>query len=104
MCWTCAGGCGTCAPRGTGAHTNTFASLLGRLPPTYVIVHHTPPSSNTCCGQAHGIVFNSLLCLNNMPIKRFADWLLRQGLLEEYMGALVSGVPGMLVVKTGRGG
>ena len=39
--------------------------------------------------QAYGITFNSLLCLNNMPIKRFADWLLRRGALAEYMQTLL---------------
>lgn len=33
--------------------------------------------------------FNSLLCLNNMPIKRYADWLLRAGALSDYMALLV---------------
>ena len=35
--------------------------------------------------QVYGISFNQLLCLNNMPIKRFADYLLRQGQLSDYM-------------------
>ena len=35
--------------------------------------------------SAYGITFNSLMCLNNMPIKRFADFLLRNGQLSEYM-------------------
>ncbi|GBF96882.1 Fe-S oxidoreductase [Raphidocelis subcapitata] len=39
--------------------------------------------------EAYGITFNSLLCLNNMPIKRFADWLLRRDALEAYMQALL---------------
>ncbi len=32
--------------------------------------------------QAYGIKFNSLLCLNNMPIKRFADHLARTGAMQ----------------------
>ncbi|EFN56641.1 hypothetical protein CHLNCDRAFT_57533 [Chlorella variabilis] len=36
-----------------------------------------------------GITFNSLLCLNNMPIKRWADHLVKEGKLEEYMALLV---------------
>lgn len=40
--------------------------------------------------QAYGIEFNSLLCLNNMPIKRYADFLIRNGKLSEYMELLVS--------------
>ncbi|KAK9794624.1 hypothetical protein WJX73_000891 [Symbiochloris irregularis] len=41
--------------------------------------------------SAYGIVFNSLLAMNNMPIKRFADYLLRKGELQEYMQTLVQG-------------
>lgn len=29
-------------------------------------------------GEAHGVAFTSLLCLNNMPIKRFADDLIKR--------------------------
>lgn len=39
--------------------------------------------------DAHGIVFSSLLALNNMPIKRFADYLIRNGELDAYMATLV---------------
>lgn len=39
--------------------------------------------------EAHGIEFSSLLALNNLPIKRFADWLLARGELEAYMQLLV---------------
>ena len=35
--------------------------------------------------SAYSIEFNSLLALNNMPIKRFADYLLRRGQLQDYM-------------------
>ena len=38
--------------------------------------------------DAFGIEFSRLLALNNMPIKRFADWLLRRGQLDEYMSLL----------------
>jgi hypothetical protein len=37
----------------------------------------------------YDIEFNSLLCLNNMPIKRYADWLMRNDKLSEYMQLLV---------------
>ena len=40
-------------------------------------------------GEAYGITFNNLLCLNNMPIKRFADQLYSEGNLQEYMQLLV---------------
>jgi radical SAM/Cys-rich protein len=39
--------------------------------------------------EAFGIQFNSLFCLNNMPIKRYVDYLQRQNKLEEYMQVLV---------------
>ena len=35
--------------------------------------------------EASGIVFNSLFGLNNMPIKRYADYLIRRGELQSYM-------------------
>ena len=37
--------------------------------------------------EAFGIEFSRLLCLNNMPIKRYADFLQRRGQLQEYMEA-----------------
>jgi len=40
--------------------------------------------------EAFGITFNSLFCLNNMPIKRYADYLIRKKELESYMQLLVS--------------
>ena len=40
--------------------------------------------------EAHGITFNRLFALNNMPIKRFADYLIKRGQLEEYMSLLAS--------------
>lgn len=38
--------------------------------------------------QHHGIVFDRLLTITNMPIARFGDWLRRAGLLESYMERL----------------
>ncbi len=37
--------------------------------------------------EAFGIEFSQLLCLNNMPIKRYVDYLQRHGQLQEYMEA-----------------
>ena len=37
--------------------------------------------------EAFGIKFSGLLCLNNMPIKRYVDFLQRRGQLQEYMEA-----------------
>mmetsp|Transcript_18915 Transcript_18915/g.57145 ORF Transcript_18915/g.57145 Transcript_18915/m.57145 type:complete len:482 (+) Transcript_18915:194-1639(+) len=39
--------------------------------------------------EAYGIVFSRLFALNNMPIKRYVDHLLRRGKLEDYMQLLV---------------
>jgi radical SAM/Cys-rich protein len=36
----------------------------------------------------HGIVFDRLFTITNMPIARFAQWLERAGLYEEYMERL----------------
>ena len=41
-------------------------------------------------GTEHGIVFDRLLTLTNMPIKRFAHSLEREGALQEYMSLLVA--------------
>jgi radical SAM/Cys-rich protein len=38
--------------------------------------------------EEHGVVFNSLLTITNMPIKRWAAWLRRQGKLDAYMHLL----------------
>jgi len=40
--------------------------------------------------ERHGISFNSLLTITNMPIRRFADQLERQGALAAYMSLLVN--------------
>ena len=40
--------------------------------------------------DAHGVEFSGLLALNNMPIKRFADFLVQRGELDAYMELLVS--------------
>jgi radical SAM/Cys-rich protein len=52
-------------------------------------------------GRHFGIRFNRLLCLTNMPIKRFADALAREGRTAEYQGLLVNHfnpatVPGLM--------
>jgi hypothetical protein len=50
---------------------------------------------NYVCAQEEllenfGIVFNSLFTITNMPIRRFADALYRQGALQDYMNLLVN--------------
>ena len=44
--------------------------------------------------EAFDVSFNSLLCLNNMPIKRYWEYLERRGELEEYMQLLVDSFNG----------
>jgi radical SAM/Cys-rich protein len=39
--------------------------------------------------KEHGITFNRLLCITNMPINRFLDYLLDSGQFETYMDKLV---------------
>ena len=50
------------------------------------------PAYKTELLEAFGIRFTSLLALNNMPIKRFADFLVREGKLTEYMEARSGGM------------
>ncbi len=38
----------------------------------------------------HGVVFNNLFTITNMPIARFLDWLRRSGNFESYMSKLVN--------------
>lgn len=52
-------------------------------------------------GREHGIVFDELFCITNMPIGRFLDFLVTSGKYEEYMRKLVGAfnphaVPGVM--------
>ena len=38
----------------------------------------------------HGVTFDGLFCLNNMPISRFLEWLLDRGTLPEYLERLTA--------------
>lgn len=38
----------------------------------------------------HGVTFDQLLALNNMPMSRFLEWLMEKGQVEEYMERLVN--------------
>jgi radical SAM/Cys-rich protein len=40
--------------------------------------------------QHHGVVFDRLIALNNMPIGRFLEWLLERGQLQAYMESLTA--------------
>lgn len=41
--------------------------------------------------RLHGIEFDALFCLTNMPISRYLEWLMESGNLEPYMERLVNG-------------
>ncbi|MHB8416818.1 MAG: arsenosugar biosynthesis radical SAM (seleno)protein ArsS [Myxococcales bacterium] len=52
-------------------------------------------------GRRHGLIFTRLLTLTNMPIKRFAEALAREGRTEAYLGLLANHfnpatVPGLM--------
>lgn len=40
--------------------------------------------------RLHGIAFDALYCITNMPISRYLDWLIDSGNLERYMERLVT--------------
>jgi radical SAM/Cys-rich protein len=44
----------------------------------------------TALRARHGVVFDQLFCLTNMPISRYLEWLVESQNLERYMTALVS--------------
>jgi hypothetical protein len=54
---------------------------------SHALIHRLKTPTPTT--KAYGIAFSRLLCLNNMPIKRFADYLTRRGELASYMATLV---------------
>lgn len=41
-------------------------------------------------GARHGVVFDQLFCLTNMPISRYLEWLVESDNLDRYMTALVT--------------
>lgn len=58
--------------------------------------YHLPPSQNKLerdykkyLKDNYGVVFNQLFTITNMPIKRFANSLIRDGKLAEYMQLLI---------------
>ncbi|MEX2400595.1 MAG: arsenosugar biosynthesis radical SAM (seleno)protein ArsS [Rhodothermales bacterium] len=38
----------------------------------------------------HGVTFDRLIALNNMPMSRYLEWLMEKGLVEEYLERLVN--------------
>lgn len=82
---------------GLGRHkASTSNTETGRLDLVYNPSGPTlPPSQQGLEDQyrnilqsEHGITFNNLYTITNMPIKRFADDLLQQGQFAAYMGLL----------------
>lgn len=82
---------------GFGHHEPSTSSIgARRLDLVYnPIGHMLPPSQRGLEEQyrnilrsEHGIFFNNLYTITNMPIKRFADDLLQQGQFAAYMGLL----------------
>jgi radical SAM/Cys-rich protein len=41
-------------------------------------------------GRLHGVTFDALYCITNMPISRYLEWLIESGNLEAYMERLVA--------------
>ncbi len=52
--------------------------------------HALEAEYKTILARDHGIVFNRLFCITNMPIGRFLDFLLTSGQFDEYMHKLVT--------------
>ncbi|KAF5829463.1 Fe-S oxidoreductase [Dunaliella salina] len=65
--------------RGFGVFERSIEALKEKLEPAY----------RSELRGAYGIEFTSLLALNNMPIKRFADYLVKSKKLDEYMQLLL---------------
>jgi radical SAM/Cys-rich protein len=72
---------------GSGLELNLVYNPLGAfLPPPQ---EKLEADYKRILGETHGVLFNRLFCLTNMPISRFLDSLLREGRYESYMQVLV---------------
>ena len=72
----------------TGLELNLVYNPLGpSLPPSQAALEADYKAQLL---KQHGIVFNHLLTITNMPISRFRDDLMRRGVLEAYMQKLTS--------------
>jgi radical SAM/Cys-rich protein len=72
---------------GTGLELHLVYNPLGAsLPPCQEMLES---DYRRILGEQYGIVFNNLFCITNMPISRFLDFLLREGLYETYLTRLV---------------
>jgi radical SAM/Cys-rich protein len=101
----------TDAQRGDGVHARSIAALKrlnevgygsGRPDLRLVLVTnpvgaYLPPSQHSIEAEwkrellrLHGIRFDTLYCITNMPISRYLDWLIESSNLERYMDRLVA--------------
>ncbi len=101
---------GTDAQRGRGAYQKSIEALrrlnaagYGKGDPGRVLTLVTNPVGAFLAGsqssleeewkqaleREHGVSFDRLIALNNMPISRYLEWLVEKGMLEEYMQRLV---------------
>jgi radical SAM/Cys-rich protein len=72
--------------RGDGLVLDLVANPVGAfLPPAQADLER---DARAYLEEHHGIVFDSLFTITNMPIARFAQWLDRAGLYDEYMDRL----------------
>ena len=72
--------------RGTGLVLDLVANPVGAfLPPAQEDLEH---DTREYLQSQHGIAFDHLFTITNMPIARFAQWLERAGLYEQYMERL----------------
>jgi radical SAM/Cys-rich protein len=72
--------------RGEGLLLNLVANPVGAfLPPRQEDFER---DCRQYLREAHGIVFDHLFTLTNMPIARFAGWLRRAGIYDDYMDRL----------------
>ncbi|MEX0746793.1 MAG: arsenosugar biosynthesis radical SAM (seleno)protein ArsS [Rhodothermales bacterium] len=101
----------TDAQRGTGAYDKSLQALrmlndvgYGKGDPRLRLTLVTNPVGAFLAGSQgsleaewketlarnHGVSFDRLIALNNMPISRFLEWLMEKGLVEEYLQRLVN--------------
>ena len=102
---------GTDAQRGEGAYEKSIRALralndagYGRGDPDRRLSLVTNPVGAYLAGSQqslerewkealasnHGVHFDQLLALNNMPMSRFLEWLLEKGMVESYLERLVN--------------
>lgn len=117
---------GTDAQRGEGTYDLSVAAIrklnaagYGQGDPERILTLVTNPvGAFLAPGQAslerewkealarnHGIAFDRLIALNNMPMSRYLEWLAERGLVEEYMRRLAqafnpAAIPGLMCRNT----